>query len=410
MNKIVLEKYAKLAVYSGVNVQKGQPLLINSSVDDAYFVRLCAKAAYERGASEVIVRWSDDTLSHLMYEYESTEALSDVPQWNIDMFQSYIDKGVAVLHIISPTPGLLADIDAAKVSAVTRSLNVARSNFRAYTMGNKGQWSIVAVPSTAWAKKVFPALDDDQAVEALWKAILKAVRVNETDDPIEAWDEHNAMLHAHNQLLNAYNFKSLHFKNNHGTDVVIGLVDNHIWAGGSEKSISGVVFNPNMPTEESFTMPSTVHVNGRITASKPLSYNGHLIDDFYIDFKDGAAVNWNAKTGNDILTMLLNTDEGSKRLGEIALISHQSPISQSGILFYNTLFDENASCHIALGKAYPMNVKGGTQMSLDELSAAGANDSLIHVDYMFGTEDMHIEGLTHEGQTVTVFENGNFVF
>lgn len=410
VSQTILEKYAELSVVVGVNIQPGQTLLIRCAVDDAFFARLCAKRAYELGAKKVIMDWSDDTLSLLNYTFCSEEVLKQVSPSRVMKFDEVVEEEAAVLNIIAPTPGLLAEIDPAKVASVSQALGSKIVKYREYTMGNRGQWTIVALPSAAWATKVFPDVSEEEAIEMLWNAILASVRVSESNNPVEEWAHHNAMLSQHNAILNNYNFKSLIFKNSLGTDVEIGLVADHIWAGGMEHSTKGIEFNPNMPTEESFTMPSTTHVNGKIVASKPLSYNGHIIDDFWIEFKNGRAENWDAKTGLSILTSLLETDEGSKHLGEVALISHQSPISDSGILFYNTLFDENASCHVALGRAYPMNVKGGVEMSPEELSAAGANDSLNHVDFMFGNSDMSIKGVRQDGELVTVFENGNFVF
>lgn len=410
VSKDLLVKYAKLAVRTGVNLQPGQPLIINCAVENAEFARLCVREAYEAGASDVNVRWSDDEVTHDGYVYRSLESLQTVAEWQIELFRDWMSRGGAILHISAPTPGLLGDIDPKKVSEAMKAQSMAMREYRAYTMGNKGQWSIVSVPTVAWSRKVFPSLSDEEAVKAMWKEILAAVRVNETTDPIAAWDLHNTSLAKHNKQLNDFNFKHLHFKNGHGTDVVIGLVPHHIWAGGSEKAMNGFVFNPNMPTEETFTMPSVTHVEGTIHATKPLSYNGHVIDNFWIKFENGRAVSWDAEQGLDILTALLESDEGSRHLGEVALISHDSPISNSNVLFYNTLFDENASCHVALGKAYPMNVKGGLDMSLEALKAAGANDSMNHVDFMFGSEDMSIVGLTQDDQEVVVFANGNFVF
>jgi len=276
-------------------------------------------------------------------------------------------------------------------------------------MGSKSQWTIVAAPNPVWAMKVFPGLEETEAVEALWKAILEASRVTEDNNPVEEWNQHNEIIFKHNQILNNYNFDTLHFTNKLGTNLTIRLVDNHIWAGGGEHTPDGLLFNPNIPTEENFTMPHRHGVNGKVVATKPLEYQGKLIEDFWLEFKDGKVVAYDAKVNKDILENLLKFDEGSSYLGEIALISYDSPISNSGILFYNTLFDENASCHLALGRAYTINVKGGTEMSLEDLKAIGYNHSMAHSDFMFGSSDLQVTGITKEGMKVVIFKNGDFV-
>ena len=409
VNEKLLKKYAKLAVVGGANVQKDQLLVITANVRDYEFVDMCIEEAYNNGAGKVMVEWSDETHSLLAYTHETKETLIDIPQWSFDKRKDAQDRGCCYLHISSATPGLLKDVDTDKIVAYQTVAGKIFEPLKSYTMANHGQWSIVAIPSVGWAKKVFPDKTDDEAVAALWEAILMSVRITEDNDPIEDWKVHNETLSKHNKLLNEYAFESLHFTNSLGTDVKIKLVENHIWAGGSEHTTKGVMFNPNMPTEETFTMPAKHGVNGRIVATKPLSYQGKVIDEFYLDFEDGKVVNYDAKKELASLKSLVEYDEGSSYLGEIALISYDSPINNTGILFYNTLYDENASCHVALGAAYPMNVKGGATMSKEELIQAGANDSMTHVDFMFGSVDMHIEGIMADGSTVVVFDNGNFV-
>ena len=276
-------------------------------------------------------------------------------------------------------------------------------------MGNKVQWTIIAAPNAVWAKKVFPHLEVDKAVEALWSAIFDASRVTEKNDPILEWEKHNKTLLAHNKILNDFNFKSLHFKNSVGTDVIVELVKDHVWAGGGEKATNNVYFNPNIPTEETFSMPYKWGTNGRVVATKPLNYQGKLIEDFWLEFKDGKVIAYDAKKEKGALTNLLDTDKGSSYIGEIALISHDSPISNTNILFFNTLFDENASCHMALGRAYPMNVKNGVNIPIKELEKIGYNNSMVHSDFMFGSEDMEITGTKQDGTKVKVFEKGNFI-
>ena len=276
-------------------------------------------------------------------------------------------------------------------------------------MGNHTQWCVIAAPNPVWASKVFPNLKQDEAMDALWNAILKASRVTEDNDPVLEWEKHGKALAKHNKIMNDYQFEALRFKNGLGTDIEVKLVKNHIWCGGLDESTKGVDFNANIPTEENFTMPHKYGINGKVVATKPLDYQGNLIENFWLEFKDGKVVKYGAEKHEATLKNLLESDEGSSRLGEIALISHDSPISNTGILFFNTLFDENASCHMALGRAYPVNVEGGTDMSPEDLEKVGYNNSLVHCDFMFGSKDMAIEGITKDGKKVQIFKNGNYI-
>lgn len=408
VKKETLRKFARLAVCSGANVQKGQLLVIRGCPQDYEFIRMCTEEAYKAGAKEVLVNWSDEMINLYNYQYCDVETLSNIPQWSLDKTKWIQDNGACMLHVLSETPGLLKEIDPCKLQEVQMAQLKATAQFQKYTMNNEGQWSIVALPSKGWAKKVFPDLEEEEAVEKLMEAILMSSRVTDDNDPVEEWKKHNDAITAHSRILNEHNFKALHFKNSLGTDLTVELVKNHVWAGGCEYTTKGILFNPNIPTEENFCMPYKYGVNGKVVATKPLSYQGKLIDGFSIEFKDGKAVAWHADKEEDSLSNLINLDEGSAYLGEVALISYDSPINNTGILFYNTLFDENASCHLALGSAYPMNVKGGTSMSDEELKAAGANKSMTHVDFMFGSEDMHVVGIKENGEEVVIFERGNF--
>ena len=408
MKKELLREFALLAVTNGANVQKGQPLVINAPAEAYELVRECVKAAYEVGASSVIVNFDDDKVTRMHMEYAETEVLKEVPQWSLDRYQWYIDKGVCFLHIISGDPDLLNGIDPNKLREVQMERMKATHKFQYYTMNNIGQWSIIAVPNTAWAKKVFPDKSDEEAYQALEDAILYTSRVEE-GKTLDNWDKHNAEIQDHAKIMNDLAFKELRFRNNSGTDITVGLIKDHVWHGGCDETPKGVIFNPNIPTEEVFTMPDRRRIDGTVHASKPLSYGGKLINDFTLTFKDGVVVDYDAKENKETLKNLLEMDEGSKSLGEVALISYDSPISKSGILFYNTLFDENASCHLALGASYPYTVKGGTEMSTEELYELGGNDSMNHVDFMFGTEDMEVIGVKWDGEEVKVSENGNFV-
>lgn len=405
----LLEKYAKLAVQVGVNVQKGQTLIINIKAEHYEFARLLVKEAYACGAKRVVVKYGDDVIAKEHALHQDIETFTRVPQWLIDENDDYLSEDLCRLSVYAPSPGLMADVDGEKLAAQAKAQGEALKRMREYTMANRGQWSLISLPTVAWARVVFPELSDEEACQKLFESILYAVRINENDDPVEAWDKHNHVLAHQNKVLNDFNFKSLHFKNAKGTDIVVGLVKDHVWAGGEETSEKGTTFNPNMPTEESFTMPDRLNVNGRVYSTKPLNYNGKLIDEFWLEFKDGKVIDFDAKQEKETLQQLLDTDEGSRHIGEIALISHQSPISDLNILFYNTLFDENASCHMALGRAYPMNIKGGTEMTQEELLAHNSNDSINHEDFMFGSEDMSVIGLTYDNQEITVFDKGNFV-
>lgn len=410
MNEILLRKYARLAVRTGANIQPGQLLVINASVKDHEFAKMCAEEAYLAGAGEVLVDWSCEGLTLLSYTYCSIDTLTEIPDYIYDKRKYAQDKGCAYLLIASETPGLLADIDPEKIQASYIAAMKKLKPLQEYTLASHGQWSVIAVPSVGWAKKVFPDKTEEDAVKSLWEAILMTVRIDEENDPVVEWNKHNEKLSRYCEILNDYNFEKLHFESSNGTDLYVGLVKNHLWKGGSGLTTKGIVFNPNMPTEEVFSMPDKNNVHGKVVATKPLSYSGKLIENFWFEFKDGKVVNHGAEKELETLTNLLDTDEGSRRIGEVALISYDSPISLSNILFYNTLFDENASCHLALGQAYPDNVKGGTEMTEEQLTEAGANASMNHVDFMFGSEDMKITGIKADGEEVAVFEKGNFVF
>ena len=404
------EKLARLAVRKGVNVQKDQPLVIRASVRDYAFVRLVVKEAYEAGAKSVSVNWADQEISKMGFTYESEETLAEIPDWIHEQTKSRQEAGSCFLSIISDKPGAMADVDPKKLGAYQRAYYQKMGDLQAYTMNNIGQWCVIGIPSVEWAKVVFPELPEEKAFEKLGDAIFSVTRVGEDNDPVADWDAHDAELIGHAEKLNAYNFKELHFISELGTDVTVGLVQDHIWVGGGCFTPNGVYFDPNMPTEECFCMPEKTAVNGKVVASKPLSYNGKVIENFWFRFEDGKVVDFGAEKEEEALKHLLEFDEGSSYLGEVALVPYDSPISQSGILFFNTLYDENAACHLALGRPYPENLKGGIEMSEEELAAHGANSSLQHEDFMFGTKEMQIDGICYDGTVVPVFRNGNFVF
>jgi len=407
---ILLQKYAKLIVEVGANVQKDQRVVVSCSTDNNKFARLVTKEAYNVGAKEVIINWYDDEVSLLDVLNQSVETYSEVPNHLVERYRYFVSENVCFIHITSEVPGIFKDADSKKLMASRIARHEKLQFYNDHVMSNGTQWTIGAVPNPVWAKKVFPnAKTDEEAVSLLWDAILKASRVTIDKDPVLEWKNHNQDLSNHTKLLNDYNFKYLHFKNSLGTDLTVELVKNHIWLGGAEKSSKGVIFNANIPTEEVFTMPYKYGTQGKVVATKPLNYEGKLIEDFYLVFKDGKVVEYDAKKEKVALESLLNTDEGSKYIGEIALISHDSPISNMNILFYETLFDENASCHMALGKAYPINIKNGPNMEMEELEALGYNNSINHVDFMFGSHDMEIVGEKESGEKVEIFKKGNFV-
>ena len=405
----LLEKYAKLTVEIGANVQKDQLVWVYSSTETRELARLIVEACYKVGAKKVVMEWEDPYVDKYGYENMSIETLEEVGDWIVDRHKDFVDKGGCTISITSPIPGLNAGIDPVKMQKAAVARISKMKFFQTHFMNNGSQWVVVAAPNQIWAEKVFPDLKAEEAVDALWKAILDASRVTKDNDPVEEWEVHNKRLVHNNEILNKYQFESLHFENGLGTDLHVELIKNHIWCGGQDDRFDGLKFSANIPTEENFTMPYKYGVNGKVYGSKPLDYQGKLIENFWIEFKDGKAIDFGAEKNVDTLKTIIEFDEGSCYLGEVALVNHDSPISQSGILFYNTLFDENASCHLALGRAYPMNVEGGTTMSQDELENIGCNTSMAHCDFMFGSADMKITGKQKDGTKVIVFEKGNFV-
>ena len=402
------EKYAELALRTGVNLQKGQALMVNSSIEGVEFTRIVVRKAYELGAKSVLINWQDDEISLLKYQNESEAVLTDVRPWQVDKYLEFAKDGGALLSIRSTNPDLLKDVDAKKVAAASKASAEAMKEFRTYTMNDRIAWSIISIPTGDWSKKIFPGLEAEEAKEKLWEQIFKIVRVDQ-EDPIKAWDDHNQTLKNAHAILNDKKYQALIFKAP-GTDITFGLPKGHIWKGGGAYTTDGLHFNPNMPTEEVFTVPAKYDVNGVVSNTKPLVYNGNTIDNFSLTFKDGQVVDFEAEQGYDTLKNLLETDDGAKRLGELALVPDASPISQSGLIFYNTLFDENASCHVALGKAYPTNLEGGSEMTDEELDQHGVNDSLTHVDFMIGSAELDIDGILPDGSTEAVFRKGAWAF
>ena len=404
----LLKKYAELVVKVGVNLQPDQLLVINSPIECAEFARLIAKAAFEAGAHDVVVSWGDEELAHIRYAGGKKEIFTEFPEWKVRFYQDYAEQGAAFVSIAARNPEIFKDIEPEKLTLAAQAAGAALLEYRARLMNNENTWCVVSVPTAGWAQKVFPGLAEEEAQARLWQEIFRTVRIEPDKDPAEAWKKHIATLQKAAEFLNKKNFKALHYKNSLGTDLTVELPEGHIWAGGAEKAATGVTFAANMPTEEVYSLPLREGVNGVVYASKPLIYHGNRIENFHLTFKEGRVVDFGAEIGEETLKELIDMDEGSHYLGEVALVPYDSPISQSGILFYNTLFDENAACHLALGKAYPTCLKGGEKMDSVTLLQHGVNDSLVHEDFMIGTADLSIVGTTQEGEEVEIFRDGNF--
>ena len=406
----LLKKYADFIVRVGVNPQPGQTLIINCSLEAAPLARLCVRSAYEAGARDVQVNWKDNTVSRTQMELGSEEALCDNKPWQLRRYLDYAESegGVCVLHLIADDPEVYAGLDGAKISRVNAAARKFMAPWREYTMNDKVQWSIAAMPSAPWAKKMFPELDTAAAIEKLWQLIFDVCRVT-GGDPVNEWKAHLDRLMTLRDKMNAFDLESVHFKSSNGTDLTVGLADKASWESAGSKNEKGVDFLPNIPTEEVFTAPHKDKVDGIVYGTKPYVFNGQLIKGFHVTFKDGKVIEHGAEEGADLLGQLLDTDEGSRHIGEVALVPASSPINRSGALFYSTLFDENAACHIAFGASYPGTTADGTSLSKEELLARGMNQSAIHEDVMIGAEDSEITGKCRDGRTVELFKNGIWV-
>lgn len=403
-----LTRYAELAIKVGVNIQKNQFLYINASTDNVEFVRLVTKIAYENGAKQVLVDFSDDEVARLRYELAPADSFDFFPPWKVQEREWLAEQGAAFMSIISQSPDLLKGIEPTRIATFQKASGQALNKYRQYVQSDKISWTVIAAPSEKWAAKLFPELPAEQQVHALWDAIFKAVRAD-LDKPVEAWQQHNDTLHEKVDHLNAKKYAKLHY-HAPGTDLTIALPKGHLWCGAGSINEKGDAFMANMPTEEVFTVPHKDGVNGYVTSTKPLSYGGNIIDHFKITFENGRIIDITAEQGEDVLKNLIASDEGSHYLGEVALVPHHSPISESGLLFYNTLFDENASNHLAIGSAYAFCLEGGKTMSQEELAQNGLNQSITHVDFMIGSEQMDIDGITADGKVEPIFRNGNWAF
>ena len=402
-----LEAYADLIVKKGLNLDAGQPVFLIAGLDQPEFVRMTVEKCYQAGASKVVVNWLDMPLEKLAHIYQSEETLSSIEDWELERWKWRAEKLPALLWLDSDDPDGMNGIDQGKRARAQMARFPKIKPFRD-AMENKHQWCIAGVPGKAWARKVFPGMPDDVAEEKLWDAILQTARAN--GDPLKNWDEHNATIHRRCEILNKYQFASLEYKSANGTDFRVGLIPQGIFAGAQENDLSGRSFNPNIPSEEIFTSPKRGEAEGTLVSTKPLSWQGTLIENFSIRFENGKAVEVHAEKGQDALERMIAMDEGAPYLGECALIAWDSPINNTGLLFYSTLYDENASCHMALGRGFGNCLKDYETYSLEEQHNMGINDSMIHVDFMIGAEDLDITGITAAGERVAIFRKGAWCF
>ncbi|MGN7357013.1 aminopeptidase [Paenibacillus sp. SAF-054] len=401
-----LNNYAELAVKIGANVQPGQTLVVSAAIDAAELVPLIVKKAYEAGANLVKVNYTDEVVTRLRYDLAPEESFHIPPTAQAREWTELAEQNAAFLTVISSNPDLLKGVSPERIANHQRTFGQAMAKYRQYQQSDKMSWTGVAFPSPDWAAKVFPDVPKEEQVSKLWDAIFHAVRADQ-EDPIGAWHKHIETLQSKSDELNHKKYQKLHFTAP-GTDLTIELPTGHIWAQAGSVNEQGTTFVANIPTEEVFTAPLKSGVNGYVTSTKPLSYGGNIIDRFKLTFENGRIVDFHAEEGQDTLARLIGMDEGSHYLGEVALVPYHSPISQSNILFLTTLFDENASCHLAIGSSYAFNLEGGKTMSAEELAAHGMNASITHVDFMMGSPEMNITGITHDGKEDPIFVNGNW--
>nr|WP_307990533.1 aminopeptidase [uncultured Niameybacter sp.] len=402
-----LKQYARLIVEIGVNIQKDQYLMITAPIQTAYFARELAKCAYEVGAKKVYVDYVDEELNKVQYMHAPDEAFLEYPEWVAEGKRKLAEKNCAFISISAANPDLLKDVDSKRIATMQKTAGIALEPFRRYTQNGDVAWCVASIPTEGWARKVFPeAIDNEEAVEMLWDKIFIANRIYE-EDPVASWENHTKALEEKTKFLTEKKFTKLHYTGP-GTDLYVELPKGHIWQGGGSYNKVGTYYVANMPTEEVFTMPHKYGVEGKLASTKPLSYGGNVIDEFVLFFEKGRIVDFTAKVGYDTLKELIETDEGSHYLGEVAIVPDDSPVSNTETIFYNTLFDENASCHFAIGSAYPDTLEGGTELSKEELEEKGANTSITHVDFMVGGKNLTIEGITESGETLTILKDGNW--
>lgn len=402
----MLEDYANLAVKVGVNLQPGQRLVIRAPIESALFVQKMTECAYKVGSPLVSVMYNDDQVALARFKHAPKGSFAVFPEWEASALLECAKRGDAFIRVSATDPDLLKDQNPDDVSTTIRSAQQHMSEYMSYPMSDRIPWLVISVPIPSWATKIFPEMDEEAAQSKLWDTIFKACRIDQ-DDPIAAWKQHIANLKVRSDYLNEKAYDQLHYQGE-GTDILLGLPKGHIWKSGQSVAKSGITFVANLPTEEVFTMGDRNRAEGVVRSSKPLNYGGTVIENFTVRFSGGKVVEVKAEKGQNTLQKLVDTDEGASRLGEIALVPHKSPISESGILFYNTLFDENAASHLALGRAYRFNLEGGKEMSNDAFIAAGGNDSLVHVDFMIGTEKMNIDGIKADGTREVLMRDGEW--
>lgn len=403
-----IEKYVELILKVGLKIKNGDKLVVRCPIEARDFAVECTRKAYELGAGEVVVDYRDQLISRLKYENESLDVLTDIPKHKVDKENYYMEKKAKYLSVTGSDPDAFKGVDAEKLFKSNLANSKALRDFSAKMMANYVSWIVVGASIPSWATKVFPDLEEGEAVRRLWFEIFNSVRLFE-EDPIKALENHVDNLNRYSKFLNEAKFEKLIYESQKGTDLEVGLPKGYIFAGAGDVNSDGEEFIANMPSEEVFSAPRLDGVNGKVYSTLPLNYNGNLIEDFYLVFKDGEVVDYDAKAGKEYLKNILDTDEGAKRLGEVALVSYNTPISMRKVLFYNTLYDENASCHFALGKSYPTCLEGGEKLSIEELKERGMNDSLTHVDFMVGDETTEIIGVKENGDQVQIFKEGNFV-
>lgn len=402
-----LEKYAELIVRVGLNLRAGQRLIIRAPIEGAPLVRLVAASAYRVGARLVDVLYSDELLTLTRYQNAPRDSFTEFPVYRSRALEEYARNGDALLSIVGEDPDLLKDQDQKLIGIAQKTAMTHATGYLDLVTKNATNWLVVAMPIPSWAAKVFPGLGREEQMQKLWEAIFKVTRIDH-QDPVALWKDHVRQLKTRCEFLNHKRYAALKYRAP-GTDLTIGLPENHMWFGGQEKTTGGFDFIPNMPTEEVFTLPHKDRVDGVIRATMPLSHGGLLIEDFSLTFKEGKVVDFTAKKGADVLKSLLETDEGSRRLGEVALVPQSSPVAASGMMFFNTLFDENASSHLAFGRAYSFTIKGGDDMTAEQFAAEGGNDSLAHVDFMVGSAEMDIDAVKADGTVEPLFRKGEWV-
>ena len=400
----LLSKYADVVVRIGLNLRKGQRLLLRGILDDAPLMRKVAESAYKAGAVYVEPIYTDERITRIRFEHADPESLTEVPNWMVARYEEYYERMDAELAVYSSDPELFSGIDPDLIAKERKAIRQKFEPLRKYE--NTTNWCVVATATPAWARKVFPDVPAKEAVEKLWAEIFASCRIYEAD-PVAAWQDHVEKLKKYRDYLNAQKFSALHYKSP-GTDLTIGLPEKHLWQGAQAEFKNGITGIPNLPTEEVFTTPHKDKVDGTVTSTMPLNYSGVLIEDFSLTFENGRAVKVSAKKGEETLKKLIETDENAARLGECALVPNSSPISQRKILFYNTLFDENASCHVAIGNSYRDTIVGGEDMTEEEFAMAGGNKSLTHVDFMIGSDQLDIDGVKADGSRVPVFRKGEW--